>query len=85
MGNYDLASDAALAYDEAIKCIEGPDADTNFDTDQEYQIFRAKELKVTGLDVDLDKTRAYISTKLDDFITKALASDDEGLTVESER
>lgn len=76
MGAYLLASDAALAYDEAIKCIKGPDADTNFDTDQEYMESRAKESASAGLDTDLNETRAYISAKVDAFISYAFAEDE---------
>ena len=69
LGAYELASDAAFAYDEATKCIKGPDADINFDTDQEYMQSRAKESARAGLDIDLNETRAYISSKVDAFIS----------------
>jgi len=65
LGSYALASDAALAYDLALKMTNGSNRrPANFATEQDHRITRASELNTTGLVVDLDDTLALISSKV---------------------
>lgn len=71
LGCYHLATDAAYAYDQAAAILKQSDWDTNFATLDQYEESRAKELKVTGCDVDRDVVMAFIPTKVKEIESKA--------------
>ena len=56
LGKFTLQSDAALAYDSAIRArgLEKHYNKINFDTKEEYLQARKKEMKLQSLDVDLE-------------------------------
>ena len=72
-GTYNLASDAALACDKALKLIKGSNAKPTFTKEQDHKKWRAAELTRTGLKVDLCAVRKYMSVMLDAAIAKNLA------------
>ena len=63
LGNFTLQSDAALAYDSAIRArgLEKHYNKINFDTKEEYLQARKKEMKVQSLDVDLEDALSDIT------------------------
>eukprot|EP00579_Thalassiosira_antarctica_P003270 CAMPEP_0201904980 /NCGR_PEP_ID=MMETSP0902-20130614/56276_1 /ASSEMBLY_ACC=CAM_ASM_000551 /TAXON_ID=420261 /ORGANISM="Thalassiosira antarctica, Strain CCMP982" /LENGTH=1143 /DNA_ID=CAMNT_0048439085 /DNA_START=159 /DNA_END=3590 /DNA_ORIENTATION=+ len=74
LGYYKIASDAALAHDEALKLLMGPKANTNYATEHDHKNMRAMELRRTGLNVDFEAVRAYMSSKVNGVILKVRAS-----------
>ena len=70
LGYYKLASDAALACDKALKLLMGPNANTNYATEHDHKKMRAMELRRTGLNVDFEAVRAYMSSKVNGAILK---------------
>ena len=74
-GTYKLASDAALAYDKAMRLLKGQDyANANFANWQEYQNARVTELQRTGLEVDSGKVETYMTSKMNQVASKARES-----------
>ena len=70
IGTFQLASDAALAYDTAARILHGPDHEINFATANDHLAARAIELDSTGLDVDLEDAKAQISVKVKQVVDK---------------
>ena len=81
LGNYKLASDAALAYDNAQKLRKCPNLKTNFSKEQQHKNLRALESRRTGLNVDFASVQAYMASRLDFVATniRASAEKDSGL------
>ena len=70
-----MASDAALAYDKAMRLLKGQDyANANFANWQEYQNARVTELQRTGLEVDSGKVETYMTSKMNQVASKARES-----------
>ena len=63
LGVYSLETDAALAYDSAIRArgLEKHYNKINFDTKEDYLQARKKEMKVQSLDVDLEDALTNIT------------------------
>jgi len=91
LGYYELASDAALAHDEALKTFLGSKessrfaknskAKFTFATDREHRKTRVTESRKRGLNVDFEAVKEYMSSEMDKMMSKFLASvgdDDEG-------
>jgi len=76
LGSYMLASDAALAHDEALRLLKISYPKINFATDQDHENARAVESSRRKLDVDFDAVRKYMSSTLSHIISKARASDE---------
>mmetsp|Transcript_14644 Transcript_14644/g.26608 ORF Transcript_14644/g.26608 Transcript_14644/m.26608 type:complete len:991 (-) Transcript_14644:277-3249(-) len=71
IGRYKLRSDAAFAYDEAARALEGRKRrKVNFESKQAHRTLRANELKRTGFNVDLGETLAVISWKVKEVLSK---------------
>ena len=81
LGSYKLASDAALAYDNAQKLRKCPNLKTNFSKEQQHKNLRALESRRTGLNVDFPSVQAYMASRLDCVATniRASAEKDSGL------
>ncbi|KAL7526567.1 hypothetical protein ACHAXR_004615, partial [Thalassiosira sp. AJA248-18] len=76
LGYYKLAVDAALAHDSALGLLKTQDdLETNFATEQDHKNARAMELKKTGLNVDFDAVEAYMSVKIDWFVSKIVCGE----------
>ena len=74
IGTYILKSDAAYAYDYAMKVLgveNGTHSQLNFATNDEYLQAREIELKErVELSVDLDDVLSFVVTKVNDIATK---------------
>ena len=64
LGCYDLACDAAKAYDLAAIKFKRDDAETNFKGEEEYRRARALEEKAYGVKVDMVRARNSIEAKV---------------------
>jgi len=64
LGCYDLACDAARAYDLAAVKFKRDDAETNFGGEEEYVRARELEERAYGVTVDMDAARAAIEAKV---------------------
>jgi len=64
LGDFKLQTDAALAFDEAVKQLRGLDAETNFSSLEAYENAKKQELKETGLGSDAAKSSAAIISKV---------------------
>ena len=65
LGTFVLASDAALAYDLALKLLNVPGSQPNFAHGHHHIDMRTREMRARGLDeVDLEDTLAEISKRL---------------------
>ncbi|KAL7554383.1 hypothetical protein ACHAWF_017828 [Thalassiosira exigua] len=78
LGHYKLASDAAKAYDEAMKVLDF-DA-VNFATHKEYTKARDVELSQTGFKDDFEKVQARMSSKIDAFQSKVMREEENSLS-----
>ena len=74
LGGYKLASDAALAYDQAERLFNGEYARTNFSSDQDHKDSRVEEMRRTGLNVDFDSIKANMAVRLDVIVKEVSAS-----------
>mmetsp|Transcript_22976 Transcript_22976/g.49716 ORF Transcript_22976/g.49716 Transcript_22976/m.49716 type:complete len:474 (-) Transcript_22976:1219-2640(-) len=68
LGKYELACDAALAYDEAATLIKGTEGAAkgglNFANRHDYTNLREIEMKMHGIDIDKEESLAAISSKM---------------------
>ena len=69
-GNYALETDAALAYDEAVKLMRGFNVETNFADLEEYEKAKKDELEKTGLGNDASMSPAAIKAKVIEVVRK---------------
>ena len=76
LGHYKLASDAALAFDTALRLL-GPSKKMkpNFASEKDHKKLRAVESRRIGLTVVFGKVKSSISSKIDGLITKVRAKD----------
>lgn len=79
LGRYDLASDAALAYDEAARLLKGDGAKLNFAREHDHRRLRAREMNWAGSGAEFESVQAYMSSKVNYAVAKSRepASDDE--------
>jgi len=77
LGFYELATDAALAWDQAVRLLKRHNGLINFATGEEYKKLRAKELIENGLDVDLEITLAKIESSVTAIASKQNISIDK--------
>ncbi|KAL7520627.1 hypothetical protein ACHAWX_005345 [Stephanocyclus meneghinianus] len=70
LGQYRLESDAAFAYDEAVKTLKENGAKTNFTTKDQYEQARSRELDASGLNIADAGSIDDISAKLKRFLDK---------------
>ncbi|KAL9180597.1 hypothetical protein ACHAXT_011050 [Thalassiosira profunda] len=70
VGHYKLASDAARAYDEALKLLKECSGGANFISEKDHKDARAFEMRSTGLLVDYEKVRGYMLSKIEGIISK---------------
>ena len=68
LGTFELQTDAALAYDKAVRSLKGSEWETNFTTEQDYQTLRAFELNVVDLDMDMEDSSPEISSKVEEVV-----------------
>lgn len=73
LGNYTLQSDAALAYDSALRArgLEEHYNKINFDTKEDYLQAREKEMEEQSVEVDLEETLSYISSYVSKLVEVA--------------
>ena len=73
LGNYTLQSDAALAYDSAVRArgLEDHYNKINFDTKEDYLEAREKEMEEQSVEVDLEETLSYISSYVSKLVEVA--------------
>ncbi|KAL3783792.1 hypothetical protein HJC23_000381 [Cyclotella cryptica] len=70
LGQYRLESDAALAYDEAVKILKGNGEKTNFKSKDEYEQSRSKEVADCGVISDHVGSFEDISARVKGFVAK---------------
>jgi len=70
LGRYKVQADAALAFDEAVKQLKGPTAETNFSSLEDYEKAKKQELRETGLGSDAALSSASIISKISDIVSK---------------
>ena len=68
LGQYTLEADAALAFDEAVKQLKGPEAGTNFSSLEDYKKAKTQELKETGLGSDAAMSSVTIKSKVTEVV-----------------
>jgi len=73
LGNYTLQSDAALAYDSAVRArgLEDHYNKINFDTKEEYLEAREKEMEEQSVEVDLEETLSFMSSYVSKLVEVA--------------
>jgi len=77
LGYYMLASDAALAHDEALRLLKISNVRPNFATDQDHKNERAVELSKTvktRFDDDFEAVQQYITSTVSHIVSKVIAS-----------
>jgi hypothetical protein len=70
LGQYRLESDAAFAYDAAVKILNENGAKTNFTRKDEYKQARSREMVASGLNIDDVGSFDAISAKVKNFVAK---------------
>ena len=70
LGQFALKTNAAMAYDEALKLLKGPNTTTNFANLEEYERAKKKELAETGLSNDVSMSSVAIAAKVSDIVRK---------------
>lgn len=82
LGDYELACDAALAYDEAVRLLKGSKSDPamtlNFKNKKDYLTLRALETKTRGVSVDLKAALAAMSSPIQEVATKIRREKSQG-------
>lgn len=78
LGRYKLAVDAALAYDESARLLKGSSWKVNFQTRQEYEKAKAKELARVenngGAAVDVAGSLAAVALKVEEIASTVAMS-----------
>ena len=87
LGRYKLAVDAALAYDESARLLKGTSWKVNFQSRQEYEKAKAKELASVvgrngGKAVDVAGSLAAVASKVEEIAsTVAMSSSSGGVMI----
>jgi len=75
LGYYKLETDAALAVDEAVRLLSGPDAEMNFATSTDYENAKKHELDNSGFGNGVAMSSAAIVSKVTAIVSKHKARD----------
>jgi hypothetical protein len=73
IGHYDLAADAALAYDKTVNLLQEPSCTKNFSSMKQYEDARKKESVETGIVISRDEVQQYMTSKVNEAVAKASA------------
>lgn len=85
VGTYELASDAALARDRALRLVKGSNEGANFQSERDHLNARADEMRRTGLGKSFQSIQEFMSSNVDAAVAKALTSADKEDGEEVER
>ena len=76
VGQYELSSDAALAYDQALRQLKGWNSlGSNFATNEDHKRMRAMELETTGVEVDFHDVKQYMASAINEMMLKVREDD----------
>ena len=70
LGRYELASDAAHAYDKAARLLGNPNSGINFETSEDFIKLRNSELQERNISLDLEESLIKIDSKVKEVVMK---------------